>query len=211
MAEFFTRWSVVVPRRTGLALVLALTGGLAGCADQGPVALLLTPEPPPPPRYAARPGVSPRAAPLALLQVEGAPEAIAGRFLHETGVAAARREVVPSDLQTAAYVARGYLSAYPVDGGATIVCVWDLYDNRRQRVQRLQDYVVVRTPNGDAWSAADDKAIAVLADRAADSLAAALTNTPEAIAASGAGAVVAADLSSRSPIRGQAAPSNALR
>ncbi len=165
---------------------------LGGCVEDDPVALAVS-SPATSSAMTARPGVSPRGAPLAIVSVEGAPDAISQRFQQAITTAAASGNVAIADISSAAYAARGYLSAYPVDSGTAFLSIWDLYDGSRRRAQRLQDLVVVRSSADDPWSLLDDRILAALATRSANDIAAALTNTPEAIAASGRGAVVATD------------------
>jgi hypothetical protein len=133
---------------------------------------------------AARPGVSPRGAPVAIASLEGAPSPIAQKFIEKTRVEAAGLEVVVTDIRDAKYLVRGYLSAAPGDQGTVVSYVWDVFDSRRARVQRVEDAVAARASNGDPWSGVDDKALAELALKSAADLAAVLSNMPEAVSAS---------------------------
>jgi hypothetical protein len=128
-------------------------------------------------------GVSPRGAPVAFASVEGAPSALSGRFGERTRQEAEQRDIVVTDAGKAKYFVRGYLSAYPASSGATISYVWDVFDARRSRVQRVEDALTVQGSSSDPWSLVDEKAITSLASKSADDLAAILSNMPEAIAA----------------------------
>ena len=191
MSEFPPRWRVVARRAQRAIASVAIAACLAGCVDE--MSNVNASAPTGSPRLAAVPGVSPRGAPLAFVNVEGAPDAIVARFSRETNAAAAGRDVAVVELSSAAYLARGYLAAYPSANGAVVMCVWDIFDRERRRVRRLDDYVIAPGAAADPWSLVDDRTLAALAARSAENLAATLTNTPEAIAASGKNAVVAMD------------------
>jgi hypothetical protein len=163
-----------------LPLCPALLLGLAGCnANPGEIAASTTAAT----HVAARPGVSPRGAPVALTSVEGAPAQIAQRFADQTRDQAAGLDVVLTDARDAKYLVRGYLSAEPTSGGAVVSYVLDVFDARKSRVQRVEDAVPVKGSGGDPWSGLDDKAMAELASKSAADLAAILSNMPEAVAA----------------------------
>ena len=172
--------------------------GLVGCAPEEGARFNAT-APVANARIAPRPGVSPRGAPVAIAQLEGAPDELLQRFGRETNAAAAARDVVNVEPGAAAYLARGYLAAYPAEGGTIVVCILDLYDKGRRRVQRLEDFIVVKGAAANPWAVVDAGALAALAGRTAGSLAAALTNTPEAIAGAGKSAVVAMDPEDEAP------------
>jgi hypothetical protein len=186
-------------RRVLMAVTaLALGVGLSGCVEE--VAnVSASASPTASARLAARPGVSPRGAPVAFASLEGAPDSVLSRFTRATQAAAESRDVAAVAPREAAYLARGYLTGYAVDGGVVIAAVWDIYDKGRRRVQRLEDYVVVKGAAADPWSVADDQTLAALAARSTDDLAATLTNMPEAIAAATRGPVVATDLPDETP------------
>jgi hypothetical protein len=147
------------------------------------------------PRLVARPGVSPRGASVVIAGVEGAPPEVASRFSQIFTRVADSRDIATAPLPDASYRVRGYLSAYPGDDGKTrYAYVWDVFDRNGRRAQRLTDEVAKRG-EGDPWSNVDDKTLTDVATRAADDLAAFLSNTAEAIAAASgrdAGATVVA-------------------
>ena len=47
---------------------------------------------------------------------------------------------------------RGYLSASPVQDGAAVDFVWDVFTPDKQRAQRLSDSIVVRGSGDDPWA-----------------------------------------------------------
>jgi hypothetical protein len=197
MSEFPPRWRVFARRAQKTIASVALATCLAGCVDE--MSSVNASAPTGSPRLAAVPGVSPRGAPLAFVNIEGAPDAILARFSREANAAAAGRDIAVVEQEAAAYLARGYLAAYPSSNGAVVMCVWDIFDRERRRVRRLDDYVTAPGASADPWSLVDDRTIAALAARSMENLAATLTNTPEAIGASGKSAVVAMDPPSASP------------
>ena len=132
---------------------------------------------------ARRANVSPGGASVALTSLEGPPQAVGARFAQAFVAEAGAREIQLTEAKTARYLVRGYLTAYPAQGGTALAYVWDIYDAGKQRAQRLTDGLIVKGAAADPWSLIDDKALVSIAAKSADDLAAFLTNTPEAIAA----------------------------
>jgi hypothetical protein len=163
-----------------LSAVAALT--LAGCVDTA-VDLGARQAGVPQPRLVARPGVSPHGASVALTSLEGAPEGVASRFKQHFASASEARDIAMAAPDAARYRVRGYLTASPGPGVTRLSYVWDIFDRHGRRAQRLTDELAVR--GGGDWSDLDDKALADVAGRGAEDLAAFLSNTPEAIAAAG--------------------------
>ena len=128
-------------------------------------------------------GYSPRPAAVAVTQMEGAPSPLQGQFMAYFNADAAKNDVALTDSAGARYLARGYISAFLVEGGARLTYVWDIYDRTNHRAQRLNDEIALRGAAADPWSLVDSAALAALASRSADELAAYLSNTPEALAA----------------------------
>jgi len=175
-----------------VCLAAALGLPLAGCVEDN--AALSVAAPTQGAHMAARAGVSPRGAPIAFVSLVGAPDGVVARFSQATLSAAAKRDVEATGAESAAYLARGYMTATPGEDGVAFEVVWDLYDKGRHRAQRLDNQVVVKGQAGDPWALADERVMAALAGQSADDLAATLSNTPEAVAAAAApSAVVAMD------------------
>lgn len=179
--------------RAILAGVAALA--LAGCVETMPQMQASVPVEGGQSRIAARPGVSPAGATVAFMNLGGAPVAIGQKFAGAMSQALGARNVSSDEAGKAHYLIRGHMSAYAVEGGTAIGYVWDIYDSKRRRLQRLEDEIVVKGGAGDAWAAVDDKALASIAGRSADEIAAFLSNTPEAIAAAGTSRTQSADAS----------------
>ncbi|MFO1115809.1 MAG: hypothetical protein U1E28_09010 [Beijerinckiaceae bacterium] len=161
------------------ALVLGLAAG--GCVDTvgqariDPVAV--------PQKIARRDGVSPRGATVALASLDGAPENVAAAFIADFNASASGYDMTIAEPKAAAYLVRGYLTAYPGDQNSTrFAYVFDVFDKRKVRVARLTDDAPVPAAAADPWALADVKIVRALAQRSAADLADALTNTPEAVA-----------------------------
>ena len=108
------------------------------------------------------------------------------RFRQSLDEAAAARRIALAPPAKARYLARGYVTASLIDGGAEIDIVWDVFTPDKQRAQRLSDAIAVKGAGDDAWAMIDDAALNSVAAKCADDLAAYLSNTPEAAPASAA-------------------------
>jgi hypothetical protein len=171
-------------RRSKGALLWAVLAAqvVTGCAEQSAEGKLAGPT-----VATHRPDISPSGATVSLA-VDGAPEAVAARLTSAMAAAAAERQIVVAEEKSAKYLVRAYVSAYPVDGGVAIAYVFDVFDAKRHRTRRLNDAVTVKTTGQERtaeepWAFADDNALAGIASRSADDLAAYLSTTPEASAA----------------------------
>jgi hypothetical protein len=131
-------------------------------------------------RFERRQGVSLADATATIVSIDGAPSEIAARFNQRLVRDAADREIVLVDRKKARYLVRGYLSADPAEGGAVVDYVWDVFTPDKQRTQRLSDEIAVQGAGDDPWAIVGEAALDSIAARAADDLAAYLSNTPEA-------------------------------
>ena len=66
------------------------------------------------------------------------------------------------------------------EDGASVEYVWDVFTADKQRAQRLNDVIAVKGEGDDPWALAGDAALASVAAKSADDLAAYLSYTPEA-------------------------------
>jgi hypothetical protein len=144
-------------------------------------------------------GATPRAATVALASVEGAPQPILDNFSRLTLAEAGSHDIAFTPPAKAHYQVRGYLSAYPVAEGTALSYVWDVFDAGKHRIQRVEDAITLRGSAADPWSLVDDRALASVAAKSADDLAAILANTPEAIAAVGAPDAIASATNAPAP------------
>jgi len=159
------------------AAALAAAVALAGCVDAaGEIAA----SPEGASQFVRRPDASMAGATLAIMSVEGAPEALAERFDHSLDAAAAERQIALGPPASAKYLVRGYLSASPAQDGAAIDFVWDVFTPDKKRAQRLTDALIVRGSGDDPWAMVTPAALDSIAAKCADDLAAFLSNTPEA-------------------------------
>jgi hypothetical protein len=133
-------------------------------------------------QIARRDGVSIAQASVALVSIEGAPEAVAASFRQSLEREARSRDIVVVPAAKARYLVRGYLAATPTADGASFEYVWDVFTAGKHRAQRLNDVIAVKGSGDDPWALADEAALASVAARSADDLAAYLSYTPEAAA-----------------------------
>ena len=126
------------------------------------------------------------AATVAIVSVEGAPGDLSAHFTQSLDEAAAARRIAVASPAKARYLVRGYLTASPIEGGAEVDLVWDVFTPDKQRVQRLSDAIAVRGSGDDAWTMIGESGLDSVAAKSADDLAAYLSNTPEAAPASAA-------------------------
>ena len=117
---------------------------------------------------------------VAIASVDGPPADLSTRFRQSFDDAAAARRIAVAAPAKARYLVRGYLTASPIEGGAEIDVVWDVFTPDKKRAQRLSDAIAVKGSGDDAWAMIDDAALNSVAAKCADDLAAYLSNTPEA-------------------------------
>ncbi|MCW2315557.1 hypothetical protein M2322_001091 [Rhodoblastus acidophilus] len=164
-----------------LAATCALPFILAGCS--GGLDPTATASVQSAPSNVIRPsGLSPRPATVAVTQMD-APEPLKSQFMALFNADVAQQDVALTNSAGARYLARGYISAYPVEDGARLTYVWDIYDGEAHRAQRLNDEIALKGVAADPWTLVDAAALSALAQRSAGELAAYLSNTPEALAA----------------------------
>jgi hypothetical protein len=166
------------PVLAGIVLACLLSGCVDNDIAQGP-----DPSLPASPNMARRPGVSPAGATVALASFSGAPQEITDRFASIFAEAAKQGDVNFADPDEANYLVRGYLSAYPEGDATAIAFVLDVFDSKKERTQRIEDEVLVKGQAADPWSLVDDRALAAVAAKSSNDLAAVMTNTPEALLA----------------------------
>jgi ABC-type glycerol-3-phosphate transport system substrate-binding protein len=161
------------------ALIVGLIGlGLAACQETASApasdATALAPTP-----FVKREGVSIADATVAVVSLDGAPDAAAQDFRDALGRAFTARGIVVGPGNKARYRLRVYLAARPDDGGASLDYVVDVYDAARIRRARLSDAFAVKG-SGDAWSLMSSEAVGAVAAACADNVAGFLSNAPEA-------------------------------
>jgi hypothetical protein len=123
---------------------------------------------------------------VSIASVDGPPADLSTRFRQSFDAAASARRIAVASPAKARYLVRGYLTAAPIEGGAEIDVVWDVFTPNKQRAQRLTDAIAVKGAGDDAWAMIDDAALNSVAAKCADDLAAYLSNTPEGAPANAA-------------------------
>jgi hypothetical protein len=174
--------SRVASRLPATGLLLACLGILSGCMDSN-VAQAPDPSVPPSANMARRQGVSPSGATVALASFSGAPQDVTDRFTPIFTDVAERGEISFTDPDKANYLVRGYLNAQPEGHATEVAFVLDIFDSKKERTQRVEDEILVKGQAADPWSLVDDQALAAVAAKSADDLAAVMSNTPEALLA----------------------------
>ena len=137
-------------------------------------------------QFAMRDDANMAGATVAIASVDGAPADVSARFRQSLDEAAAARRIALAPPAKARYLARGYVTASLIEGGAEVDIVWDVFTPDKKRAQRLSDAIAVKGSGDDAWAMIDDAALNSIAAKCADDLAAYLSNTPEAAPASAA-------------------------
>ena len=120
-----------------------------------------------------------RATTAAFTRLEGAPQPVIDRFIQSLAGEARGHDITAVQPEGAKYILQGYLSAARTANGATLGYVWDVFDSRRARIQRIEDRIAVQGSAADPWSLADDKALGRLAAKSAEDIAAVLSSLPD--------------------------------
>jgi predicted YcjX-like family ATPase len=108
-------------------------------------------------------GGSSRAATVAFESIDGPPEAVFRRLVERLGQEASARNVaMVSHEQVAQYRIRGYIAAHVQGQRTTITWVWDVFTAGRERVARFTGEVP-GAASERAWAAADEAAVARMA------------------------------------------------
>jgi hypothetical protein len=120
---------------------------------------------------------------VAFDSIDGVPRDVFERLVQELNTEAHSRNLaVVSRADPSAYRVRGYLVAERADKQASIDWIWDVYDDRRQRVLRIAGQQTVKGKHPDAWQALDGPAVHKIAQDSIAQLATFLTS-PDAMPA----------------------------
>ena len=178
LARAPTRWFKALTFAVFGLAAASMAVGLEGCTQSLAVASLQSN----PIRTAIERGEmhSPKPAAMAFSSIEGAPDDVLARFRSGMTQEAGARDITISDPALARYFVRGYLDAFPTDQGTSVRFVWDVFDTDKRRVERLDDMLDLPKSDGDPWALVDDKVLASMAERSANSIATYLATTPEA-------------------------------
>jgi hypothetical protein len=132
---------------------------LSGCRDAGF-------DPSVPPRMA--PGVS-----IAIDAIEGPPAAVQSAFSAALSQAAASRQMtVVDDSQGPQYRLKGYLTANIAPDGKTMLSyVWDMFDAKNRRAQRVEGAEPASGDPTDLWEHIDDRTLQRVAAKSMNGIA----------------------------------------
>jgi hypothetical protein len=132
---------------------------------------------------AQRPRVDAPGVPVSVQSIAGAPDTVTTHFASLLGEAAAERRMeIVSGKTPARFRVRGYLTAHPTEDGQTALAfVWDVYDEKRKRAQRVQGESLGRGSGdgSDPWSNVDRTIVARAASESMDAIATFLVSVPE--------------------------------
>jgi hypothetical protein len=155
--------------RTAVALALmAIAGGLGGCAGGGAASG----------SFAMAGG---NGATVAFESIDGPPPQVFERMVGVLDSESKLRNLqVVSREGTASYRVKSYLAAQVSRGQATIAWVWDVYDSGQQRALRLSGEEPAGKAGRDAWNAADDLVLRRIAQAGFSGLSAMINGTAPA-------------------------------
>jgi hypothetical protein len=158
--------SRTAPRAAVVATLLAIAGGLGGCASGGAVGG----------SFAMASGGG---ATVAFESIDGPPPQIFERMVDVLDSESKLRNLsIVSREGTASYRVRSYLAAQVSHGGrATIAWVWDVYDRDQQRALRLSGEEPAGKAGRDPWTAADDLVLRRIAQAGLSGLSAMINGT----------------------------------
>lgn len=118
---------------------------------------------------------------VAFDSIDGAPRDVFDRLVQELNAEARSRNLaVVSRADASAYRVRGYLATTRSAKQNSIDWIWDVYDDRRQRVLRISGQQTIKGTQQDAWQAVDGPAVQKIAHDSIGQLATFLTS-PDAM------------------------------
>ncbi len=159
-----------VPRAAVAALLLAMAGGLGGCAGGGAASNSFA--------MATPASNSPT---VAFESIDGPPPQVFERMVSVLDSESKLRNLaIISREGPASYRVRSYLSAQVSRGRTTIAWVWDVYDRDHQRALRLSGEEPGGKAGRDAWTAADDLVLRKIAQAGLSGLSSMVNGTAPA-------------------------------
>jgi len=149
----------------GAVAVLVFCLNAAACTLDGQTALPTT--------------ATPRAS-VAFEQIDGPPEGVFRKLVHELSREAQARQIaVVSHKEAARFRVRGYVAMHPRGDRTTVVWVWDVYDPDQNRVLRISGEEDAGRTVEDAWGALDDSILRRVSRTSMDQLIAFLSAAPQ--------------------------------
>jgi hypothetical protein len=152
--------------RAGLAIAcLACLVGLAACQDTGGGRGGLS---------ASTPRIDAPGVPIAIESIEGAPESVKVQLANALASEASARQIaLVSRSDPAQYRVKGYLTAFPAEGGGTTLAfVWDVFDASNKRSHRIEGSSIAGAGGGaDPWSGVDQATLRQIASQGMNEIA----------------------------------------
>ncbi|WP_342360719.1 hypothetical protein [Terrarubrum flagellatum] len=142
--------------------IFAAAGALAACNDTASDMGLATSQ-----RVSA-PGV-----PISVESLSGGAEQMRTKFAGVLSQEASQRQIeLVGPAATPRFRIRGYLDAAPTDDGKVAFSfIWDVYDSRQKRAQRIEGAAQLRGSASDPWSAVDERALQAVAAQSMNEIA----------------------------------------
>ena len=95
--------------------------------------------------------------PVMLVSIDGAPDSKILQLNNIISTEAKQRNIIlVAENAQPRFKIKGYISAYGIQGGTALSWVWDVYDTRLQRAQRIDGSTIVKKADVDPWSTIDD-------------------------------------------------------
>ena len=178
-----SRFSGLIGRFAALTLV-ALSLGLAGC-ESGSSVLGATGSTQPETQIAQPPPAAVASTRVSVAPVIGAPDGIAKQLAQDFGAAVKQKNVtVVGPQDKADFALRGYIVAAKDKAATKISYIWDVTDQAGRRVNRITGEEIVSGAAGnDPWAGVSPQVTQSIAQKAAGSLGAWLSQQTPAVAA----------------------------
>ena len=117
---------------------------------------------------------------IAFEQIDGPPEGVFRKLVHELSEEAQMRQVaVVSRERPAQYRVRGYIAAHVRGNRTTIAWVWDVYDADQKRALRVSGEEEAGRAGDDAWATIDEQTLRRISRASLNQLVAFLAAPPE--------------------------------
>lgn len=108
--------------------------------------------------------------PVAIQSIEGLPGDLSARFSSAFAAEAQTRDIAFVDAaQKPRFRLKGYVDAFRADDGNTVSWVFDVFDGRSSRAQRVSGSQRIGG-SGDAWNSVDDKVLRYVAARSLEDI-----------------------------------------
>lgn len=143
--------------------MIAVAGALAACNDTaGDMGLAV-----------GQKVMAPSGVPITVESLSGGSEAMRTRFAGALSQEATQRQIeLVGPAATPRFRIRGYLDAAPSDDGKiAFAYIWDVYDAKQNRAQRVEGAAKISGSPSDPWAAVDEKALQAVAAQSMNAIA----------------------------------------